>query len=109
MEGGEVTGVQQQTLGGNQGFPQIVILEALYPLVLTVYHPVSSDYIITHSIICLGAPRSWGSLLYLNRQWERSTLYDMQEGTYGAIRGKNSRNLRFPMLNVALLSFVRGV
>jgi hypothetical protein len=81
MEGGEVTGVQQQTLGGNQGFPQIVILEALYPLVLTVYHPVSSDYIITHSVTCLGAPRSWGFLLYRIRQWEKSTLYAINEGT----------------------------
>jgi hypothetical protein len=67
VEDVEVTGVQQQSLGGNQGFAsnlegrrlsgvagicrsgvlQFVIPGALYPLVLQLYHCCSSDYIIT--------------------------------------------------------------
>lgn len=41
-------------------FPASVIPEALYPLVLNLFHRLRSDYIITHSQYCLGVPRSWG-------------------------------------------------
>lgn len=36
------------------GLPPYVILKAFYPLVLTVYHPVRSAYIITHVWLRLG-------------------------------------------------------
>jgi len=36
------------------GLPPSVILEVFYPLVLTVYHPVRSAYIITHGWLRLG-------------------------------------------------------
>lgn len=36
------------------GLPPYVILEAFYPLVLAVYHPARSAYIITHVWLRLG-------------------------------------------------------
>lgn len=67
MENPKVAGVEQQALRGHQVFPghlegagligirricrsgvSVVIPEALYPLVLSLCHCDSSDYIITH-------------------------------------------------------------
>jgi hypothetical protein len=69
MEDAKVSSVNQKTLGRHQIFPahlkgagliglsgicgsgvSVVIPKALYPLVLSLFHRDSSDYIITHGL-----------------------------------------------------------
>src|SRR5699024_5345862 len=45
---------------------QFVIVKVFYPLLLTVLIPVSSAYLFTYNITCLGGAASWKGYILLN-------------------------------------------
>src|SRR5699024_7350914 len=45
---------------------QFVIVKVFYPLLLTVLIPVSSAYLFTYNITCLGGAASWKDYILLN-------------------------------------------